>query len=121
MVAPAPNSTSAAPLRNDRRDLAAAIAQDAEFGAGRIIFRQQRDLFEQLGAGGVVEIFRRQPLGLLRQTFDHVAGEAEVCSSKAVRFGQSGGMHIHDDLLNALSGALEFRQIRRRSRRGAVP
>jgi len=27
---------------------------------------------------------------------------------KALRFGQSGGVHIHDTLQNARSGAIEF-------------
>ena len=62
-------------LGNDGSDLVAAAAQDAELGAGRIIFRQHRDLLEQFGACGVVEIFRRQALGKLRQVADHVAGK----------------------------------------------
>ena len=89
-------------LRDDGRYLAAPIAQDGELGAGRIIFRQHRDLLEQLRTGGVIEIFRRQPLGVLRQIVDHVAGKCGGWFIEAVRFGQSGGVHIHDSLLNAL-------------------
>ena len=93
-------------LRNDGSDLVAAAAQNAELGAGRIIFRQDRDLLEQLRACGVVEIFRRQTLGKLRQVADHVAGKGGGLLIELVRLSQSGGMHIHDTLLNALSGAL---------------
>ena len=39
-------------LRQERCDLVTAVAQDAELGARWIIFRQPRDLFEQVGAGG---------------------------------------------------------------------
>ncbi len=38
--APAPNSTSAACVRNDRSNFSGPVAQDAEFGAGRIVFGQ---------------------------------------------------------------------------------
>jgi hypothetical protein len=44
---------------------------------------------------------------VLRQIVDHVAGECRGLFVEAMRFGQSGGMHIHDSLLNALSGAGE--------------
>src|SRR6202022_119827 len=60
---------------------------------------------EQVGCGGVIEIFRRQPFRVLRQIVDHVAGECRGLFVEAMRFGQSGSMHIHDNLLNALSGA----------------
>src|SRR6478672_4775600 len=46
------------PLGNNGSDLVAAAAQNAELGAGRIIFRQDRDLLEQFRACGIVEIFR---------------------------------------------------------------
>jgi hypothetical protein len=29
---------------------------------------------------------------------------------ETMRFGQSGGMHIHNSLLHALSGAVEFQK-----------
>jgi hypothetical protein len=44
---------------------------------------------------------------MLRQPFDHVAGKRRGLSVEMMRFGQSGGMHIHDNLLDALSGAIE--------------
>ncbi len=92
-------------LGDDRCDLTAAVAQDAELGAGRIIFRQHGDLFEQLRAGGVVEILRRQPFRVTGEIADHVAGKGRGRFVGRIRFGQSGGMHIHDTLLNALTGA----------------
>ena len=92
--------------RNDRNDRVATAAQDAELGAGRIIFRQHGDLLEQFGACGVVEIFRRQTLGKLRQIADHVSGEGRSLLIERIALSQSGGMHIHDTLPNALSGAL---------------
>jgi hypothetical protein len=39
---------------------------------------------------------------VLRQIVDHVAGKCGRWFIEAVRFGQSGGVHIHDGLLNAL-------------------
>jgi hypothetical protein len=45
---------------------------------------------------------------MLRQIVDHVAGKRRGLFIKTLRFGQSGGMHIHDTLQNALSGAVEF-------------
>ena len=87
-------------------DFAAPVAQNAEFGAGRVIFRQYRDLFEQFGTGRVIEILGRQAFRMLRQVADHVAGKSRGLFVELLRSGQSGGMHIHDTLLNALSGAL---------------
>ena len=43
---------------------------------------------------------------MLRQVADHVARKGGSLFVEGVRVGQSGGMHIHDTLLNALSGAL---------------
>ena len=43
---------------------------------------------------------------MLRQVPDHVAGKSRGLFVELLRSGQSGGMHIHDILLNALSGAL---------------
>ena len=60
---------------------------------------------EQLRTGGVVEIFRRQMLGMWRQSADHVERKARRLIIDAISFGQSGGVHIHDTLLNALSRA----------------
>jgi len=84
------------------------IAQDRKFGAGRIIFRQQRNLFEQFRTGGVIKIFWRQPFRMLRQTIDHLAGKRRGLLVETMRLGQSGGMHIHNSLLHALSGAVEL-------------
>jgi hypothetical protein len=45
---------------------------------------------------------------MLRQIVDHVAGKRRGFFIETMRFGQSGGMHIHDTLQNALSGAVEL-------------
>ncbi len=95
---------------DDRGDLGAAIAQDAELGPGRIIFRQLGDGLEQLRAGRIVEIFRRQALGMLRQVADGIARESRGLLVRKMRIGQSGSMHVHVTLLNALSGALLIRE-----------
>jgi hypothetical protein len=42
----------------------------------------------------------------LGQIADHISGEGRSLLVELVRSGQSGGMHIHDTLLNALTGAL---------------
>ncbi len=88
--------------RDRRRNRLAAIAQDRKLGARRIVFGKLRDLLEQLGACGVVEIFRRQVLGMLRQSVDDIVRKDRGFLVELVRFGQSGGVHIHDTLLNAL-------------------
>src|SRR6202022_2835070 len=95
-------------LRNDRRYRLAPVAQDRKLGPRRVIFRQQRDLLEKFRTGGVIEILRRQPLRVPRQIADHVAGKRGSLLVETLRFVQSGGVHIHDGLLDALSGALEF-------------
>jgi uncharacterized membrane protein len=43
------------------------------------------------------------------QIADHVAGKRRRRFIKRMRLGQSGGMHIHGTLLNALSGAFLIR------------
>src|SRR6201747_1711052 len=47
---------------------------------------------------------------MLRQIVDHVAGKRCSLFIETVRFGQSGGVHIHDTLQNALSGAVECKR-----------
>jgi hypothetical protein len=46
---------------------------------------------------------------MLRKVADHVAGERRVLLIELMNRGQSGGMHIHDTLLNALPGAFMIR------------
>ena len=43
---------------------------------------------------------------MLRQVVDHVAGKYRGLLVERMHFGQSGGMHIHDNLPDALSGAV---------------
>src|ERR1700744_4645752 len=45
---------------------------------------------------------------MLRQTIQHVAGKCRGSFIETLRLTQRGGVHIHDSLLSALSGALEF-------------
>ncbi|OIQ65246.1 hypothetical protein GALL_531990 [mine drainage metagenome] len=100
---------------------ATAVAQYRELGAGRVVFRQQRDLLEQFRARGVVEIFWRQPFGVLRQIVDHVAGKCRGLFVEMMRFGQGGGMHVHDSLRKrAFRRGLNSKNLSRRSRRGEV-
>jgi hypothetical protein len=52
------------------------LAENAELGASRIIFRQLADALEQPRAGAVVEILCRQRLALRLQSGKDVGGES---------------------------------------------
>ena len=58
----------------------ACSCKDRELAARRIIFGKLGDLLEQLRAGLVVEIFRREPLRARRQAGEHVARELRFAS-----------------------------------------
>jgi hypothetical protein len=45
---------------------------------------------------------------VLCQIVDHVAAKRRGLFVETMRSGQSGGMHIHNSLLHALSGAIEL-------------
>ena len=84
---PLPNSIKAPFAGRQPRDLGRVLLEDAELGAGRIVFRQLGDPLEQDRARGVIEILRGQRLGLGLE-----AGEDVGCERRryVVRFGKSG-------------------------------
>ena len=64
--------------RNQLRHLGGMAFEDRKLAAGRIVFRQPRDLFEQLRAQLVVEVFRREPLRPRRQASNDVMRELRI-------------------------------------------
>jgi hypothetical protein len=56
----------------EARDRVDVGARQRELGAGQVILRQPADALEQLAAGGVVEILRRQRLLRPRQSGNNI-------------------------------------------------
>src|SRR5262249_18513855 len=54
------------------------LAENLKLATRQIIFRQRRDLLEQLRASLVVKVFRGEPLWLRAEAGDHVARERRV-------------------------------------------
>ena len=85
-------------FRNRRGDFAAAFPQNAKLGARRIVLRQPRDLLEQVGAGFIIKIFRRELLGLLIQSQNSIPREHRIDVGGFTALGSRGYMNTHASL-----------------------
>ena len=91
--------------RKEARHVTRPLAQELELAAGQIIFRQGRDLLEQLRAGLVVEVFGREPLGPCRQAGDDVARERGRRLGDVVA-NSSLNRRSHDSLRSSPEGVM---------------
>ncbi|CEE55398.1 hypothetical protein XAC2852_120022 [Xanthomonas citri pv. citri] len=88
-------------------DRAHAGFQQTQFGTGEVILRLLRNGFEQLRAARIVEIFRRQRLGRLRQPRQCIGGDVVRLRAQV---GQRGVRALH-----GMGGDVQGRSLARRT------